>query len=561
MKPIDTMVHLDLVMKNRDMKEHCYSGDFYVLDMKKKDLIIGLPALTGELYPFMNQKMLEANELSLEKASEDFAMRQGVNSISLEASDEDIPLINPWVNSNPLNEVAPEDEETDLPVNFGDALMFLGKPREEAILDYLKLIEERVSPEMKESTDIINYLKREDIMSVFVPDDWSGIKDIPPLKVKWKDTLPERMKPQARPINPRLWAASEKEFQRLCGYFYKKSRSSWASCLVVAPKATPPYIRFCGDYVRINKHMEVGNYTIPNVRHELGKIINFKCYLDIDLTNAFHQILLHPDTAEKLSIQTPWGQFEPLFMPEGIAPATGILQEVVKDIFEDIKDWSIVIFDNMLLLANSMEDAFEKFQEFMKICMKKNLKLKMAKSWLGFKKVSFFGYDCKHKSYEVSPDKKEALAMIPFPHNTKTARSLLGKGVFFASFTPNYSDLIAHLTDMTKSTFNWDTSKWKHDYRAEFDTFIKGLQAACEIFYPDYNLEWVLRTDASELGVGGVLLQMKILESGIKQPQPVAFISKKFSDPATRWSTIEQEAFGIFLLPSGKRVHNRNRSQ
>lgn len=74
--------------------------------------------------------------------------------------------------------------------------------------------------------------------------------------------------------------------------------------------------------------MEVSNYTIPNVRHELQKNTNFPIYLDIDLTNAFHQFSLAEKTKDNLSIQTPWGQFVPNFMPEGIVPAAGVLQEV-----------------------------------------------------------------------------------------------------------------------------------------------------------------------------------------------------------------------------------------
>ena len=210
-----------------------------------------------------------------------------------------------------------------MPVQFRDALPFLGKSREEAIKDYYEALDSHVSEELRNGTDIIRLLK---IKAVFVLEEWSGIKGVEPLKLKWKDTLLERMKPKARPINLKLWEASEKEFHRLCGYFYGKSRSPWASCLVVAPKATPHYIRFCGDYVQLNKHMEVGNYTIPNVRHELQKIINFTIYLDIDLTNAFHQIPLAKETRDKLA---------PNFMPEGIAPATGVLQEVVRNIFSE----------------------------------------------------------------------------------------------------------------------------------------------------------------------------------------------------------------------------------
>lgn len=564
-KDITEGVKLRLVLKDQDAKKYAYSGDFFVLDMKNNDVILGLPALTGKLYPFMMKLMEQAhgsmNEdstVSEPCATSTYPHQDEENSVSelhntystytdseCETDDEqEICLINPW--SNGEDKAAPEDEETELPVNFGDALTFLGKPREEALGDYKALLDSHISPYFKENTDIMNYCKQEDVMKVFVPDEWSGIKGIPPLKVEWKDTLPAFMKPPARPINPRLWEASEKEFRRLCGYFYGASRSPWASCLVVAPKATAPFIRFCGDYVKINKHMKVGHYTIPNVKHELTKIINFPFYLDIDLTNAFHQILLDKDTAEKLSIQTPWGQYEPKFMPEGIAPATGILQETVRKIFKECEDWAIVIFDNMLILAENEQDGFEKFKRIVEISQKHNLKLKMAKSWLGFKEVNFFGYVCKHKSYQVSPDKKEALGLLQFPTDVKKARTLLGKGVFFSGFTPKYSDLVAHLPDMTKKTFNWDKKTWKHDYEQEFAHFVQGLQEACDLFYPDYNLDWILRTDASELGVGAVLLQKHISTTGEETLQPIAFVSKKFSDAATRWSTIEQEAYGIY---------------
>jgi hypothetical protein len=99
------------------------------------------------------------------------------------------------------------------------------------------------------------------------------------------------------------------------------------------------------------------------------------------------------------------------------------------------------------------------------------------------------------KRFEVAKAKMEALANIEFPNSTKKARSLLGKGVFFASFTPNYAQLTGHLTKMNVKSFNWDESTWKHDYRQEFKDFIKGLQDACELFYPDYNLDWFLRTN------------------------------------------------------------------
>jgi hypothetical protein len=56
----------------------------------------------------------------------------------------------------------------------------------------------------------------------------------------------------------------------------------------------------------------------------------------------------------------------------------------------------------------------------------------------------------------------------------------------------------------------------------------------------------LLRTDASEFGVGGVLLQVFVHPDGTTEEQVIVMCSKKFSDAATRWCTIEQEAYGIF---------------
>ena len=50
----------------------------------------------------------------------------------------------------------------------------------------------------------------------------------------------------------------------------------------------------------------------------------------------------------------------------------------------------------------------------------------------------------------------------------------------------------------------------------------------------------MLCTDVSNVGIGGVLLQ---LMNG--KEQPIVFLSKTFSDVATRWPTIEQEAYAI----------------
>ena len=76
-------------------------------------------------------------------------------------------------------------------------------------------------------------------------------------------------------------------------------------------------------------------------------------------------------------------------LPEGVAPASGYLQNIVSHIFTGFEEWTICIFDNVLLLARSYEDAYRKLDLFLDRCLEFNLYLKFSKSFLGFKEVNF----------------------------------------------------------------------------------------------------------------------------------------------------------------------------
>ena len=136
---------------------------------------------------------------------------------------------------------------------------------------------------------------------VLAPNNWEGINGVDPIELNWKSDLAERMKPPARPVNPRLFAHSEKKYGRLYQYMFRDSTSPIASPLVIATK---PFIRFCGDFRQVNIHIHIGHYKIPIVKEELPKISKHKVFVDLDMSNSFHQLKLEPMTSSRLSIQT-----------------------------------------------------------------------------------------------------------------------------------------------------------------------------------------------------------------------------------------------------------------
>ena len=115
---------------------------------------------------------------------------------------------------------------------------------------------------------------------------------------------------------------------------------------------------------------------------------------------------------------------------------------------------------------------------------------------------------------------------------------------------PNFSQTAAPLFSLLKkkpSPFKWEAA-----HEVAFRALIDAMSAETTLA----NIEpgtlgdnkLVLRTDASELGIGGVIL----LRSPGKPDRPVAYISKSLTKAQKRWTTLELELFAILYCLTHK---------
>ena len=125
---------------------------------------------------------------------------------------------------------------------------------------------------------------------------------------------------------------------------------------------------------------------------------------------------------------------------------------------------------------------------------------------------------------------------MPPPANVKQLRSFLGMVNFFRD--SNLSILLIPLTALTKKGEEW---LWNSEVDSAFHKVKEAVMNAQDLVHMNDEDPVILYTDASTLGVGAVLMQVQN-----KKEVPVCFLSKKFSSAAMKWSTIEQECFGMF---------------
>ena len=389
----------------------------------------------------------------------------------------------------------------------------------------------------------------------FVFDTWTGI-DIKPIHIDTLMSMPINHQMPCRNI-PYENRAKVQQMVKLYveeGFYIKGSSPTVSGMVtVMKPDGSP---RICSDFRWLNKHLRGFNSFLPDIRQSLEAMAGFTIFAELDWLKAYRQFPIDEETGLLLAMITPYGVIKPRFLPEGVATATSIMQHHVQNFYAHLSDFTIMIADNILVGGKNISDLRLNVGEVLEVALQRNIILSMKKSNFGLKNIQFFGYQLREGSYEIDEGKRKAVSDIQCPRTWKTMKSFIGLAGFFSPFICKYSDKAAQLHKASSKTFDWKDKETVRIVDEVVEEMKKAMINSTEIYFPDRRFPWVLRTDASLLGIGGVLLQViprhVAKEKGLIPKegedsimQPIWFGSMKFSTQAATWSTIEQETFSI----------------
>jgi len=111
----------------------------------------------------------------------------------------------------------------------------------------------------------------------------------------------------------------------------------------------------------------------------------------------------------------------------------------------------------------------------------------------------------------------------------------LGLDGYCRRFIQHYSLLSRPLTELLKKNVPF---VWTSVTQQAFDTLKMALTSAPVLALPDFQHDFVLETDASEFGIGAVLMQKN---------HPIAFLSQALSTRNFALSTYEKKCLAIIL--------------
>ena len=211
---------------------------------------------------------------------------------------------------------------------------------------------------------------------------------------------------------------------------------------------------------------------------------------------------------------------------------------MMRKLFEEVRNVCSYI-DDLLCYNETWEEHLATLETVFKILHEANLAVKPSKCHFGCADLEFLGHRVGNGQLRAEQHLLEKIQNAARPTTKKEVRSFIGLVGFYQRYIPNFAEIAVPLTDLTRKGQSVKV-KWEEPQERSFQTLKALLVKPPILQLPDFQKIFVLRTDASDRGIGGILMQ-----DFDDLLHPVAYASRKLAPREQRYSVIEREALAI----------------
>ena len=359
------------------------------------------------------------------------------------------------------------------------------------------------------------------------------------------DTVPGEAPPHKSPY--RLSSTEMEELRRqvellLEQGWIRPSSSPYGAPVLFVPKKDGKW-RMCIDYRALNKITVKNRYPLPKVEELMDRLHGARYFTKIDLYSGYHQIRVRESDIQKTAFVTRYGAFEYLVMPFGLCNAPATFQRMMNTILRDGLDRFVLVFlDDILIYSRTKEEHEKHIRAVLDRLRSEKFFGRIKKCDFYQSEVEYLGFDVGAYGVKPSLSKVKAVAEWPTPTSVKDVRSFLGLASFYRKFISHFSEIAAPLTDLTKKgrAEIWSPEVWTEKEESAFRQLKAAMVTAPVLQLPDFDREFTVTTDASEVSVGAILQQD--FGQGL---QPICYDSRKLNPAECRYSAYERELLGI----------------
>ena len=319
------------------------------------------------------------------------------------------------------------------------------------------------------------------------------------------------------------------------------SISPYSSPIVLVPKKDG-LVRICIDFRRLNKVTEFDAEPMPNTEEIINRMSGHKYFTKMDLSKGYWQVGLTERSKPLTAFETPRGLFQFRTMPFGLVDSGATFCRLMRIILSNLPNVDSFV-DDMWIFTKTWKDHMTSLRQVLDRLRSAKLTAKPSKCMIGYDSIECLGHNIVGQTVRPQEDKIQAIRDAPRPSTKRQIKSFLGLAGFYRRFIPNFSSIASPLSDLTKKNRPNSIKDWQDHHERAFQTLKNRLTSSPILRLPVFQegKPFVLRTDASDIGLGAVLLQDFEGEGRL----PIAYASKKLLPRERNYSVIEKECLGI----------------
>lgn len=365
------------------------------------------------------------------------------------------------------------------------------------------------------------------------------------------NAVPIRQRPRRLPL------AQEEEVEKMIQTMKKEdvieeSCSPWSSPVVLVQKKDGTK-RFCVDYRMLNSVTKKDSYPLPRIDDTLDVLSGSTWFSTLDLKSGYWQVGLANGAKEKTAFSAGAGLWQFKVLPFGLCNAPATFERLMERVLKGILFKTCLVYlDDIIVFGPSFDEHLIRLKEVLTRLKQAGLQLNPKKCQLFQSRVEYLGHIVSSAGIETDPKKIDAVKTWPTPSNKRELRSFLGLCTYYRRFVKNFADIACNLHVLTEKNRQF---QWTTENETSFQELKTRLCEAPVLAYPIPGELFILDTDASNDGIGGILSQR------INQDEKVlAYYSRKFNKAERNYCVTRRELlamvetmkhFGKYLI--GKR--------
>ena len=319
------------------------------------------------------------------------------------------------------------------------------------------------------------------------------------------------------------------------------SDSPWSSPVVLVRKKDGSH-RFCVDFRRLNRETRGDAYPLPRIDESFDTLSGNQFFSTLDLASGYWQVELDAESKPKTAFSTRSGLYEFNVMPFGLSTAPATFERLMEIAMRGIQ-WRkcLVYLDDIISVGKTFEGAIDSLRDVFTRLRQAGLRIKPSKCTLLKPEVEFLGHIVGREGLKCCPKKIQAVKEYEPPKNLHALRSFLGFVGYYRRFIKGFATIASPLTKLTQK----DTPfQWRMEHQDAFDKLREPLLTEPLMAYPDPEKTYILDTDASGHGIGGVLSQVH--DDGLEHV--IAYASYTLRPTQRNYCTTKRELLAVVVM-------------